>query len=383
VAQHHRKIRKILEERMKEKILIFALLIALLPGVVRAQEPVTAQTLANLNVRTGPGMQYAQVGTADIGSQVVLEGRSENAIWVLAHTPDNALRGWMAAEYLALDGTQSIVALPVTTELIDGGRMAEGPVRELKNGPDSPVIPEISETARKIYLYGQTVMDNDPHAFSYIGDCASEGEQFLNPIVSGNFHFGRRGEEYYQPVIEHFEGFFTHESQAAVGSLNALSLLSPLAANPWLCEEGDTILACEYDLVKPSVMLIMLGTNDAGMSFPAEFETRMRLIIEYLINRGVIPVLSTIPNQQPKYSMRMTVRQVNVILERLAKEYDIPLWNYWKAVEPLDNHGLAGDNTHISPEGFWMRNLTALQMLDAVWREAMGGGEGTTPEATE
>jgi hypothetical protein len=119
------------------------------------------------------------------------------------------------------------------------------------------------------------------------------------------------------------------------------------------------------------------------MSFPAEFETRMRLIIEYLINRGVIPVLSTIPNQQPKYSMRMTVRQVNVILERLAKEYDIPLWNYWKAVEPLDNHGLAGDNTHISPEGFWMRNLTALQMLDAVWREAMGGGEGTTPEATE
>jgi len=71
---------------------------------------------------------------------------------------------------------------------------------------------------------------------------------------------------------------------------------------------------------------------------------------------------------------------INQALARLAYEYDIPLWNFWSAVQPLPNHGLLEDGFHLShganyfdepanlKRAWPVRNLTALQVIDAVWR---------------
>jgi hypothetical protein len=80
---------------------------------------------------------------------------------------------------------------------------------------------------------------------------------------------------------------------------------------------------------------------------------------------------------------------INHTIAQLAQEYDLPLWNFWRAVQPLPNHGLAEvdingvvDMFHLThSEGYYsfndpdaaqsgwsMRNLTALQALDAVKR---------------
>jgi len=61
--------------------------------------------------------------------------------------------------------------------------------------------------------------------------------------------------------------------------------------------------------------------------------------------------------------------------------YDIPLWNFWAAAQPLPNHGLVGDEGHLAwadPNHFDytysmivaipVRNLTALLTLEAVWQ---------------
>jgi len=65
---------------------------------------------------------------------------------------------------------------------------------------------------------------------------------------------------------------------------------------------------------------------------------------------------------------------------RVAADYDVPLWNFWLAVQPLPGHGLTEDAFHLSyarnffddpvrMQSAWpVRNLTALQSLEAVWQ---------------
>ena len=118
----------------------------------------------------------------------------------------------------------------------------------------------------------------------------------------------------------------------------------------------------------------MLGTNDAWHM--DTFEPQMRRIIEFSIENGVVPIISTkADNEEGDGS-------INATIASLAQEYDIPLWNFWLAVQPLPDHGLQDDEAHITwganrfddprsmEKGWPVRNLTALQVLDAVWREA-------------
>jgi hypothetical protein len=87
-----------------------------------------------------------------------------------------------------------------------------------------------------------------------------------------------------------------------------------------------------------------------------------------------VPVLSTKADNLEKDE------SINAIIARLAQEYDIPLWNFWAAVQGLPSAGLQPDGAHLtfaSPffdlpdnmEHAWpVRNLTALQTLDSLWR---------------
>jgi hypothetical protein len=71
---------------------------------------------------------------------------------------------------------------------------------------------------------------------------------------------------------------------------------------------------------------------------------------------------------------------INAAIARIAAEYEIPLWNFWLAVQPLPNHGVSEDGFHLTyarnffddpvrMQSSWpVRNLTALQALDAVWK---------------
>jgi hypothetical protein len=236
---------------------------------------------------------------------------------------------------------------------------------------DLPVIPTVSDTARAIYARGQKA-GNNPDAFAKVGDCESRTQWFLTD-------FDRKPPTYIlgpytnlQPVIDHFSGSFARLSVASLPGFTAASVLTPLWADPKQCNRNETPLSCEYRLQRPSFALIMLGTND--VSHLDTFEPNMRTIIEFTIDQGIVPILAT------KADDLEGNNRINATIAELANQYDIPLWNFWLAVQGLPNGGLQPDNAHLTfgmnhfdnaatMRSAWpVRNLTALQTLDAVWR---------------
>jgi hypothetical protein len=242
-----------------------------------------------------------------------------------------------------------------------------------------PVIPEtISERAREIYRLGLS-LGNNPRIFSRIGDCTSASPGFLVGFDHG-YNLGEY--TYLQPAIDYFQDSFGRPSFAAKAGLNSAGLLTTLWTNEQ-CLANESLLECQYRLDHPSFAMISIGTNEAYYvhRVPASFELNMRIIIDKTIALGIVPILST------KADDFEGDNSINATIARLALEYELPLWNFWQAAQPLPNQGLA-DASHLSSVsytnftdfsiphsmeyGMQVRNLTALQMLNFL-REQLGG----------
>ncbi len=236
---------------------------------------------------------------------------------------------------------------------------------------DLPIIPiQLSERARQIYQDG-LALGNRPDAFSKVGDCESSADWYLSDFDKGSYDLGPYTG--LGVVIDQFSGSFERRSLATKPGFTAASLMVPLWSTRSACGSDESPLACEYRLNRPSIALITLGTNDIHR--PENFEANLRRVIEYSISQGVLPVLATKADNLEKDG------SINATIARLANEYELPLWNFWRATEPLYRHGLQSDGAHLtwSPNDFsnpnnlkqaWpLRNLTALQALDSVWRE--------------
>jgi hypothetical protein len=234
-----------------------------------------------------------------------------------------------------------------------------------------PVTPTVSDTARQIYQHGQQ-MGRNPHAFSKIGDCQSITTYFLADFEHpGNYRLGEY--DILQQTIDWFSGSFARESLSVKGGFNAAAVLSPLRADRVRCKSGESPLACEIRVNNPSIAIISLEEWWSGK--PENYEKYFRQIIEYVIQQGVVPIVATKADNLEGNHL------INKTITRLAWEYDIPLWNFWAAVQPLPSRGLLKDGFHLThgnnyffddpktiKTGVSVRNLTALQALDAVWR---------------
>jgi hypothetical protein len=273
----------------------------------------------------------------------------------------------------------STAAIPPTPEPTD--HVLEEPTQTLptptptiapQNWKDLPVLPRISSRAREIYEHGLS-LGNNPNAFAKVGDCGSSISWFLGPFDQGPAHYSLGEYGYLEHLVDQFSGSFGRLSVAAQNGFTATSVFAPVWSDQTLCHPFEAPLACEYRVMKPSFAFIMLGTNDRWHL--DTFEDDMRKIIEYSINHGVLPIIGT------KADNFEEDESINQTIVHLALEYEIPLWNYWLAVQSLPNQGLEKDGVHLTwgpvrfddPENLklaWpVRNLTAMQALDLVWRD--------------
>jgi hypothetical protein len=234
-----------------------------------------------------------------------------------------------------------------------------------------PVIPAVSETVRGLYQRGQASAIN-PRAFSKIGDGEISAEWFFAAFDLGEDYYDLGSYQNLIPVIEHFAGSFERIGMAARRGFTAQKILDSSEGEPDFCESGESPLTCELRVHRPAFAILSLGTNQIWE--PEEFEIGMRQILDTFLSQNVVPILST------KGDNLEGDHRINRIVACLAEEYDVPLWNFWSAIQPIPNHGLQSDLEHLTygitdfddehalQSAWTIRNLTALQALDAVWR---------------
>ena len=234
-----------------------------------------------------------------------------------------------------------------------------------------PVVPTgVSDRAIEIYELGLT-LGNDPTHFSIIGDCQNVSTYFLSAFDHpGDFSLGSEY-AYLQPTIDYYQGSYSRTSLAVKGGFNAAAVISPLRSDPKSCNPNESPLDCELRVWKPSIVIVSMETWWSEK--PAEeYDKYMSRVLDRIIETGAVPIIATkADNLEGDHSINATIAQI-------AYEYDIPLWNFWLAVQPLADHGLTGDGFHLTfarnffddrarMKSAWpWRNLTALQTLDAV-----------------
>jgi hypothetical protein len=236
-------------------------------------------------------------------------------------------------------------------------------------------------------VYARGLTDgHDPHRFSKIGDCQNINTYFLAMFDSGSYRLGT-DYAYLQPTIDYFSGSWSRKSLAVKGGLNVIAVQNPMwtqivekyVNKPGTCKKGETPLVCELRENNPSFALISMEESwDGSLSI---YDQNLRSIVKYVLSLDIVPILAT------RSELLTQDRQINDMVVKVAKDYDLPLWNFGAAAAKLPNAGLMNDGVgfHLTrmegqsqamfddPKmmqlGFTWRNLTALQTLDAIRKD--------------
>jgi len=387
----------------------------------------------NLRLRATPGTAGFIQSFLPSGMILDLVGRTADKVWLQVITSDNQ-RGWVMTQFV--DVFINLDTLPVTGTAVDAtavptsqpaaGVPVSAPATQVAAAPPTqpaqypgpptalpptathtqPPAPThtqpppsggapppgdlvfgISDHARQVFRAGQA-LGNRANVFAKVGDSITVSPQFLLPI--GYNQYDLRGYDYLAEAVNFFRGgwartgnAFVNTSLAAKGGWSSFSVLASSLSDKSYCYANESPLKCEYRLTKPAVALIMLGTNDVLGTHNDAYVANLRRIVGDSLAVGVLPVLSTIPPfLWTGYEGRAD--ELNNLIVAVAQENDLPVWNYWAALQPLPNQGMGPDGVHPSwapnaadftPEnlqyGSTVRNLTALMVLDALWRQVM------------
>jgi hypothetical protein len=117
-----------------------------------------------------------------------------------------------------------------------------------------------------------------------------------------------------------------------------------------------------------------LGSNDVGL--PDTTRDNFEKIVQFCLDNGIIPIMGTKADRfdgEANYN--------NESIRALAAQYQLPLWDFDLIAETIPQRGLGPDKVHMTgfyahdwrlPQAFTtgvgVHNLTALIVLDKVWR---------------
>lgn len=230
-----------------------------------------------------------------------------------------------------------------------------------------PILPDINPRILEIYRDGQA-QGRNPHHFSVIGDCQAIPFVFMGPYERGELS-PMHGYMHVWDSIGYFKGSFIRTGAAVRGGFTAASILSPIQADPLQCKPGETPLTCEYRLHNPAFVFITLETWLEPATID-RYESYLRRILDYVISRGTVPILLT---KADSSELGDGTHIINPVIVQIAREYNVPLVNFWHAAQYLDNYGIDAEREgfHLSPEAYDLKNQLALITLDAARRAVL------------
>src|SRR5262245_49945716 len=114
--------------------LLWLLVVLLTAGSLLAQEA-TGRITTRLNVRDIASTRGSVITQLLLDSAVIIEARNGATDWLLVHTQDNAVRGWVSRQYVDT-GALNTDTLPVSEEQINAP--APAPQQENVSAPAAP-----------------------------------------------------------------------------------------------------------------------------------------------------------------------------------------------------------------------------------------------------
>ena len=365
----------------KRQLLLLCLLCAsvLLSNTARAAEPPKITIVADqVWLRTAPSLIAANTTQVLKGQFYDVAARTADGAWwqlmpsdAFSQTAQTSKGGtWLFAPLgAAYSGDVKNVAVAqassvalVTTPVAKTSKKPKS-VKAAKDAPLPAWIPQITPQQRAIW---QNV-GRDPSFFTVVGDCNSQPPVYLQRLASGHFDASTLSPRL-QSIVQQFWRSFGRVSLAAKGGFGSASMMDPAWADGGLCDArgGTGPFACELKVSNASVVFISLGTQEQYDW--KNFEKNFRPIIEHALSKGVLPVLVT-KADDIETAAGAPSNYINDIVRKLAKEYSVPLLDFYAATRELPYGGLINEgdkNFHQSYLGMDRRILATLQTLAVI-----------------
>ena len=238
---------------------------------------------------------------------------------------------------------------------------------------DYPIVPlQVSERAKEIYRDG-LAKGNYAERFSKIGDCQNINTYFLALYDDPSAYTLGPDYEYLQGTIDYYQGMWSRDSISVKGGFNVANIFNPWFNNKELCGANESPVDCELRVNQPSVVLVSMEAWWNGDA--SRYAGYYRKIVETVIDFGAVPILAT------KADNLEGNNDINRAIVEIAHEFDVPVWNFWRSVQDIPDHGLEDDGFHIThglndfsnpvnlKQAWPLRNLTALEAIDSVRNE--------------
>lgn len=103
--------------------------------------PVQAKTKQDVNVRKGPGVEYATAGKMTNGTTAGVLGKSQDGKWYQLAYPDASNPGWVAASFLELTGPVDKVQVVSVAPLPTSTRGSPAPTKAAATTPTQALPP--------------------------------------------------------------------------------------------------------------------------------------------------------------------------------------------------------------------------------------------------
>ncbi|GAB4530680.1 MAG: hypothetical protein OHK0046_51430 [Anaerolineae bacterium] len=224
----------------------------------------------------------------------------------------------------------------------------------------TPVLPAIDPLIGVLTALHSTSSTNRD-AFAVIGDQTTVLDTFLDPFAGIDAaNDPRITAPGLREVIARYqadlgigsgENSFNRQS-VATGNLTAADLLDPQdeqLRNSPQCAGAETLIDCELNILRnPAIAIISVGYTDAiEDTDAATFEEQINAIIQRVLSRNVIPVVTTI---YPNPDQQLTTIELNEAIIRAAEANQVPLINMWLAFEELPNALNDANQPAVAPE---------------------------------
>lgn len=345
-------------------------------------------TVPSTYVRDAPSWTSNRLASLFQGKQVGVVARDATSQWLFIRI--HPTPGWVPAGVgelerdillLPVAGAASVTTVPAATPVPSGAVPAPGAptparttpslaqfypvVTSVRDTPLPPWIPVLTPRMWNLYWSG-LAKGLDPRMFTIAGDCNSEGPYYLELVAVG--HINTSGYPYVNAAIQQFAPSFFHPSIAVSGGATASSVLNKLFSPPTLCRPGETPFACELRTTRASIVFIMLGTGDHRDW--ENFEKNYRRLIETALQAGALPVVMTKPDALESQEGGAPEGYINDVIRRLAREYEVPLLDFWLAAQQMEHGGLLDEpfnDFHYSAEAMGVHVIATLQTLYTIW----------------